>query len=179
MTKTHKRAMAAIVALAITSLSGSAVAQHLHQFLHGDRTLALSGSGSSDQNFDSNVASIELDMAWFWTDVTAMALRQGFGFADTRGTGDWNGSTRLAFDYFFPFERCAPFLGASIGFLYGDNVNNTFVAGPEIGWRHFINETTFVNVLVEYQFLFSGADKDIEQFDDGRFVYTLGFGVRL
>ncbi len=73
----------------------------------------------------------------------------------------------------------AAFVGVSIGYLYGDNVNDTFIAGPEVGLRYFINDTTFVNMLVEYEFLFEDADEVDEQFDDGRYVYTVGLGVRL
>lgn len=145
----------------------------------GDRTLALSGSGSSDSEFDSNVGSIELDLAMFLTDATAVSLRQGIGFADSRGSSDWNASARLALDYFFDFTPMVPFVGVSIGYLYGDNVNDTFIAGPEVGLRYFINDTAFVNMLVEYEFLFEDADEVDEQFDDGRYVYTLGLGVRL
>lgn len=180
MTITHnKRSMAAVFALAMTCAAVTAVAQPMGGFLEGDRTLAISGSGSSDHDFDSTVASVELDMAWFLTDFTAFAVRQGVGYADTRGSGDWNASTRVALDYFLPIGRCAPFVGAGFGYLYGDNVKDTFFAGPEIGLRRFINDATFINVVVEYQFLFESADEAIEQFDDGRFVYTLGLGVRL
>ena len=174
------KCLVTVLTLAVVCFTPPTFAQVLTDgFMRGDRSLALSGSGSSDRDFDSNVASGELDLAWFLTDVTAVSLRQGFGFADTRGSSDWNASTRLALDYFFDFWPCAPFAGASIGYLYGDNVKNTFVAGPEIGFRHFINATTFFNVLVEYQFLFEDADDAEKQFDDGRFVYTLGLGVRL
>lgn len=182
--KSHQMA---ILIMTITFFCGSAIAaEHMHEaesmgrfFERGDHTLTISGSGSSDHEFDSNVSSIELDLATFLTDSTAIAIRQGVGYADTRGNDDWNASTRLALDYFIPFEPCVPFVGLNFGYLYGDNVNETFIAGPELGLRHILNETTFINILVEYQFLFEDADEADEQFDEGRFVYTLGLGVRL
>jgi hypothetical protein len=125
------------------------------------------------------VAALEVDYAHFLTDAVALALRQGIGFADVGGRDDWNGSTRLALDYYFSGRRAVPFVGVNIGYLYGDAVKESFVAGPEAGLRAFINNTTFVNFVLEYEFLFEDANDADEQFDEGRFVYALGLGVKL
>jgi hypothetical protein len=82
-------------------------------------------------------------------------------------------------DFNFPFERYVPYLGATIGYLYGDDsVDEQFIAGPEAGLKSFVNDTTFILAAVEYQFLFDDADDADEAFDDGRFVYTLGIGFK-
>lgn len=174
-----RRIIAMGMVLAAVAAANLAVAQDLPEFREGDRTFALSGSGSSDNDFDTTVASIEFEYGVFFTDTVAGMLRQGIGFADTGDGSDWNGSTRLALDWFFPTEAAVPFLGANIGYLYGDTVEEQFIAGPEAGLRVFVNETTFVNAVIEYQFLFEDADEADETFDDGRFVYALGLGVRL
>ena len=71
-----------------------------------------------------------------------------------------------------------PYIGANIGYAYGDQVNDTFLAGPEGGVKYFVNNTTFIFLSVEYQFFFDEGD-DIEgAFSDGQFVYGLGIGFK-
>jgi hypothetical protein len=140
--------------------------------------MTLSGSGSSDNDFDTTVASVEAALGMFLTPSVEGIIRQGIAFADTPDDSDWNGSTRLGLDYNFPFDRYVPFLGATVGYLYGDSVKEQFIAGPEAGLKSFVNETTFILAAVEYQFLFEDADEADEAFDDGRFVYTLGVGFK-
>jgi hypothetical protein len=49
---------------------------------------------------------------------------------------------------------------------------DTWAGGPEAGVKYFINQTTFVSLLVQYQFSFRDA------FNEGMFIYGLGLGVR-
>ena len=72
-----------------------------------------------------------------------------------------------------------PFIGAQLGYIYGDNTSDTWVAGPEAGVKYFINSTTFVVGAVEYQFFFDDSDDASDNFDDGQFIYSLGLGVIL
>jgi hypothetical protein len=147
-------------------------------FNAGDMEFTLAGSGTSDNDFDTTTASAEASLGVFLTPTIEGVLRQGIGFADTPGDSDWNGSTRVGVDFHFPFDRYVPYLGASIGYLYGDSVDEQFIAGPEAGLKSFVNETTFILAAVEYDFLFDDADEADEAFDDGRFVYTLGVGFK-
>jgi len=144
----------------------------------GNYEFTLAGSGSSDKNFDTTTASAEGALGYFFTPVIEGVIRQGIGFSDTQDDTDWNGSTRLAVDFNIPLERFVPYLGGSLGYLYGDNVEEQFIAGPEAGLKSFVNDTTFILAAVEYQFLFEDADQADEAFDDGRFVYTLGVGFK-
>lgn len=148
------------------------------QYQMGDRELTLSGSGSSDNSFDTTTFSTEVSFGYFYSDNLEGAIRQGVAVADQPGDNSWNGSTRLAMDYHFDMQEFQPYLGVNIGYLYGDNVNETFLGGPEGGLKAFVNETTFVILSVEYQVLFEDADDADDQFDDGRFVYGLGLGFK-
>lgn len=149
------------------------------QFQMGDKELTLSGSGSSDNEFDTNIFSVEAGLGYFASDHLEVLLRQGIFFADVQDADNvWNGSTRLGLDYHFGSQMWQPFLGASIGYLYGDSVQETFLAGPEVGVKAFANTTTFIQASIEYQFLFEDADEVDEQFDDGRYVYNLGIGFK-
>ena len=93
--------------------------------------------------------------------------------ADAGNDQAWNGSTRFAVDYYWSVGNCRPFLGANLGYLYGDNVEEQFIAGPEAGIKHCLNESTFLYANIEYQFLFKNADQ-ANNIDDGRFAYALG-----
>lgn len=144
----------------------------------GDYEFSLAGSGSSDNDFDTTTLSAEGSLGYFFTPVIEGLIRQGIGFSDNPDDSDWNGSTRLGVDFNFPFDRFVPYLGASLGYLYGDSVEEQFIAGPDIGLKSFVNETTFILAAVEYEFLFDDKDEADEAFDDGRFVYTLGIGFK-
>lgn len=143
--------------------------------------MTASGSGSSDNEFDSTGLSAEASVGYYFTRGWEVALRQGIGFSHLKDKGsNWNGSTRLALDYNMRFglNQFRPYLGINIGYLYGEGVSDQFIAGPEGGLKLYLNSSTFLLAAVEYQILFRESDKFSDQFDDGRFVYTLGLGYR-
>ncbi|MBE0504194.1 MAG: hypothetical protein IBX46_08715 [Desulfuromonadales bacterium] len=148
------------------------------QFQTGDMELTLNGNGSSDNDFDTTVAGVEASLGYFVSDNLEALVRQGVSVIDVPGENVWNGSTRLGLDYHFDLEMWQPFVGASIGYIYGDSVKDQFIAGPEVGIKAFVNTTTFILASVEYDFLFENADEIDDQFDDGRFVYNLGVGFK-
>ncbi len=166
----------AVVSLFCLILPAAAFAQG---FTQGDKDLTLSGSGSSSKDFDSTAFSIEGYLGYFFTDNLEGMIRQGVGYADVPGSdNNWNASTRVALDYHFDLGRWWPFVGANLGYIYGDQVHDTWVAGPEGGVKFFVNETTYVLGLIEYEFFFDSSDNIDDAFDDGRFVYILGVGFR-
>ncbi len=145
-------------------------------FEPGDFELTLGGSGSSDESFDGTTFNIEAGLGYFMTENFEAVWRQGVSYADRPGNDDWNASSRVAFDYNFDLGTWYPYLGVNIGYLYGDTVEEQFIAGPEGGVKIFANDTTFILAGIEYQFLFEDADEAEDNFDDGRFVYLLGIG---
>ena len=147
-------------------------------FKAGDYTLTLGGGGNSDKDLDNSILSFNVGLSNFITDQTAVAARQELNFADAGSNQSWNGSTRFALDYHWTFGNCRPFAGANIGYLYGDNVEEQFIAGPEFGLKHFIEESAFIYLNAEYQFLFKDTDQANNSLDDGRFVYGIGLGFR-
>ncbi len=147
-------------------------------FNQGDWELTLVGSGSNDSDFDAGGFSVNANVGYFIVDNLEIVVRQGFGYTDFGGDSDWIGATRVAIDYHFDLERFQPFIGASIGYLYGDRTVDTFAAGPEAGLKFFVNETTFIYGSVAYEFLFDDAGDADDNFDDGQFVYALGIGFK-
>jgi outer membrane protein W len=169
-----------ILFLIITTLTISQVwgADEIPQFQQGDQTLSIGGNGNSNKEFSNNALSFNVAWSTFVCDEVALALRQEISFADVSNDQAWNASTRFAVDYYFGTGRVKPFVGANIGYLYGDNVKEQFIAGPEVGIKTFLNSSTFIYLNAEYQFLFQDADQADNNFDNGRFVYSLGLGFR-
>ncbi|MFO7965950.1 MAG: hypothetical protein R6U50_18630 [Desulfobacterales bacterium] len=174
-----KKLILAMAVLGLTLGAGMASAQDWG-FRMGDFELTMQGSGSSDDELDNTVLSVEAGLGYFMSDALELGVRQGIGFVDIEGgDDDWSGSTRGFLDLHFGIGGLYPFIGVNFGYLYGDNVNETWIAGPEIGIKGFVSETAFIYGLVEYNVTFDDADEVDENFDDGRFVYALGLGVRL
>jgi len=78
----------------------------------------------------------------------------------------------------FDLEAWQPFVGGNFGYVYGDAVNDTFEAAPEAGVKYFVNSTTFIFAMVEYQFFFDSGDDIDNAFSDGQFLWSLGLGFR-
>ena len=148
------------------------------QFQAGDKELTLSGNGVSDNEFEKTDFSTQVSFGHFFSNNLEGVIRQGVNIVDQPGDNSWHASTRLALDYHFDLQKFQPYVGVNIGYLYGDNVTETFVGGPEAGLKAFVNSTTFIVLSAEYQVLFEDADDADDQFDDGRIVYGLGLGFK-
>lgn len=142
----------------------------------GETEFTLAGAGSNDKDFESGTFNISADLSTYISDVWSVGLRQDVGYSDqANGGSDWSGASQVFTQIHFG-ERVRPFVGAGIGYLYGDGVDDTFFGGPEAGVRVYVKPETFIFGRVAYQFLFESGDDLTDQFDDGRFVYTVGIG---
>lgn len=147
-------------------------------FMPQDWELTLQGSGTSDDEVDNTTFSIETSLGYFFTRNLELGLRQGIGYLDVEdGDDQVDGSTRLFVDYHFDYWQMQPFLGVNLGYLYGDGVVDSWIAGPEVGLKIFVLSSTFLYALMEYNFTFEDSDDAGDAFDDGRFVYAFGMGT--
>ena len=145
----------------------------------GDREFTLSGTGTSDEEFDNTTMAVDFGLGYFFSENLEGVLRQNVTLAEVPGDDEiWNGSTRIGFDFNFNLEKLRPFVGATIGYLYGESTEESFIAGPEAGLKYFVNETTFIVGSLGYDFVFEDADEADDAFNDGRFVYNFGIGFR-
>lgn len=147
-------------------------------FEEGDKEVTLSGTAANGNDFDGVTAGINGSIGYFMTDNLELSLRQTVTYTDIGVDASMNGSTRVALDFHFDMEALQPFVGANFGYVYGDAVNDTFEAAPEGGVKWFVNSTTFLFAMVEYQIFFDSASEANNAFNDGQFVYTLGIGFR-
>lgn len=143
----------------------------------GDRAFTLSGSGTSNDDFDNNAISASIEFGYFNTPQLEYLVRQSLSFVEPEdGDSDWNGATRVGVDYHFGTGKMRPLIGATLGGVYGDKVDETFSAGLEIGMKYYAKEKTYITALVDYQFFFESSNDIENNFDDGAVFYTLGIG---
>lgn len=143
----------------------------------GDWEFLLSGSGNSDEDVETGTFNAAADLGQYITDDILVALRQSVGYTDFNEGTDWTGNTRIAADYHFDFDRFRPFIGANIGYVYGDSVRDTWAAGPEAGLKWYLQDDAFIFGRAEYQFFFRNGDEFEDNFDEGNFIYTVGIGL--
>ncbi|WP_040481156.1 outer membrane beta-barrel protein [Vreelandella boliviensis] len=147
----------------------------------GEREFSISGTGSNDRNFNSGNFGVTGDLGWYLRDNMVAGVRQSVNYADVEGEGVtddfWNGSTRGYLNYQFLDGRARPFVGASLGGVYGDGVKDSAFAGLETGMKYYVLPKTYFLARAEYQFLFSDTNDATDAFqDDGIWAYTIGLG---
>ena len=160
------------------ALLPAASAQAQQYFEAGTFELTLSGSGSSNEDVDAGSFGIGASFGYFPVDQLEVLVRQTLNYNDANlGGTSVNATTAVAVDYHFDLDRFQPFVGAAVGYFYGDSdVDETFFGGPEAGLKYFVKDDTFIYGLASYQFFFDDFDDADEVFDDGSFVYQVGIG---
>ena len=152
-----------------------------YDYHRGDMEFMISGAGNSDKDFNRSDINADATLGFYPMEYLEIFLRQGIRYADISG-GDnlWLASSRGGFDIVFDLSRLKPFIGGNVGYIYGSNewIKDQWVAGPEAGLRFFATNTAFLYAQIEYQFLFDDTDEAEEQFEDGRYVYSLGVGFK-
>ncbi len=143
----------------------------------GDRTFTLSGSGSSDKNFNDNTFGVNGEFGMFTTDNLQFGVRQTINASLVdNGEDNWNGATRLFADYHFGSAKFLPFVGANIGGIYGENIDETAIAGLELGFKAYVLDKTYITLQAEYDFFFESTDEIDSNYDDGAVFYSVGIG---
>ena len=147
----------------------------------GNREFSISGTGGSDQNFDSGSFGVTGDFGWYMRDNMVAGIRQSVNYASIEGVSIqddfWNGSTRGYINHQFLADRARPFIGASLGGVYGDGIKNSAFAGLETGVKYYVLPKTYLLARIEYQFLFDSTNDATDAFqDDGAWAYTVGMG---
>jgi hypothetical protein len=144
------------------------------QFEAGNWALTLAATGQNDQDFDGGSVGASGSLGYFLSKEFEVGVRQGLTWSDAVGGGGsaWTGDTRVFADYHFDMDRWQPYVGAFIGYIYGDVSEESWVGGPEVGVKYFVNSTTFIDLNAAYAFNLE------EGLDEGGFFYQLGIGFR-
>ncbi len=146
----------------------------------GNWELTLQGSGSGNKELSAANLGAAAGVGYFFTKNAEVGIRQGISYSDfdhdakghrTGGGTSWDGSTAVFGDWHFDLDRWQPFAGVSLGYVYGDSTDDTWIAGLEGGVKYYLQRAAFIYATVAYQFDLN------EAFGDGQFVYGLGIGV--
>jgi hypothetical protein len=148
--------------------------------------LTLGATASNGNKFNGFSGAGDISIGYYFSENLELAVRQSITYTDvaTAGKGSAiDGTTRLAVDWHFQglgdHSQFVPFVGANLGFVYGDNVKDTWEAAPEAGVKWYMNSSTFVYAMAEYEFFFKKGNSVGNGFRDGQFVYSVGIGFRL
>lgn len=150
------------------------------QAAHGPFELTLGASANNGPDFNGFTGAADGSIGYFFTDALEVGLRQTVAYSDLNGANGWDASTVIALDFHLPItDSLLPFVGANIGYVYGDNgIRDTWEAAPEGGIKFFVNGTTFIYVSAEYQFFFNQNSNAGAAFRNGQFIYGCGIGFR-
>jgi hypothetical protein len=165
-------ASAFLVAVPLVSYAASDVGP-----VKGDQSFTISGSGNSDKDFDNNAYGLSGEWGYYLTDKWLAGVRQSLNGSDLENAGNsWSGATRGFIQYNFLDGKYRPYLGVNLGGIYGESVSETGAAGIEGGVKVYVLEKTFINVGMEYSFLFEDTDDFDNSSNDGLWLYNVGVG---
>ncbi len=168
-----RKALFVVAALAMIPTVAQA-----QNFQAGNWELTLGGGGSSNKGLTQGSFNVNGSIGYFLTKDLEIALRQQVSYADFNNGTTVAASTRVAGDWHFDLGNWKPFVGGNLGYTYGSRgVTNTWEVAPEAGVKFFVNSTTFVFGMAEYQIFFRNGNGP--SFNKGSFVYSLGIGVVL
>jgi hypothetical protein len=145
----------------------------------GDSSLQLGGGFIHSQGTDVGVLNVDVGYGYFLTENWQLGLIQTLGYSFIEdGEDQWGASTVPYVNYNFRTkESFQPFVGAFIGASYNeDDITGTL--GPQVGFRSFINDSTYIVVKYRYEWFFDELDYgDVEDnSSDGNHVVSLGVG---
>lgn len=169
MKKTLVLAVSALLAAPLVAFAAGPVA--------GDKSFTVSGSGTSDKDFNDTAYGVSGELGYFLTDGWQAGIRQSVnGLASDDNDNEWAGSTRGFISYNFLDGNYRPYLGVNMGGIYGESVSNTGTAGLEAGLKLYVLEKTYINFGIEYSFLFEDSNDFNNSVDDGLYLYNIGVG---
>lgn len=144
----------------------------------GDMEFTLSGTGFSNKDLDSSSGGASASVGWYLNDTLEAVVRQSITYSNSdAGSDSWAGTTRVALDqHILARGPVRPFVGVNFGGIYGDDTNETWVAGLEAGAKFYVKESTFIFAMVDYGWSFDDGDDADDTFSDGGFTWSLGIG---
>ena len=145
----------------------------------GDSALMLGGSFFKAQGADGGNLNLDVGYGYFLSENWEIGILQNVGYTIIKDDDDiWWASTIPYFNYNFRVkEAFQPFLGAFIGASYNKD-DATGTIGPQLGFRSFVTDSTYVVVKYRYEWFFDELDYDEieDNSSSGNHVVTLGVG---
>jgi hypothetical protein len=168
-----------VVAAAALLLVLFAPPPQAHAEFHArDWELTLAGSARNDADFSQASIGKSGSLGYFATHNLEFSLRDTITYTDEGRSTLTDVRVATAVDWHFPLgqsHRFIPFIGATLGYQFGNGVLDTWYAGPEAGIKYFLNNDTFLFARAEYDIFF---DTTGDSSSDSQFVYQFGLGFR-
>ena len=176
----NKYYVAALIAFSML-MAVSAVPTHAEDG-RGDSVLQLSGGFVHAQGADVGTLNLDVGYGYFLTENWEVGIMQTVGYSFIDGARDqWVASTIPYVNYNIRGlslnDTFQPFIGAFVGASYNsDDITGTL--GPQIGFKSFVNDSTFIIVKYRYEWYFNELSySDVrDTSSDGSHVATLGVG---
>jgi hypothetical protein len=151
--------------------------EHSYQYpTKGSWEFTLGGSGSADKHFNNGGFALAGSLGYYLTDVFEISARQNAQLSDF-GNSQFQGQTRVALDFNLGDGPIRPVLGGNIGYVYGDQVHDTWSAAPELGFKIYLQKNVFLDLMGEYQFFFQKGNQIDDAFDTGAFLFEVSLGL--
>ncbi len=116
-------------------------------------------------------------VGYFICDPLELSLRESVLYSSFPNGTNAVINSRLALDYELGRGRLRPFIGAEAGYVIGLHSASSLEAGPEIGVRYFLKDSTFVYGAAEWERFFrqSSFRGGIRQ---SEIIFSFGIGFR-
>ena len=145
----------------------------------GDSSLMLGGGFFHSQGTDVGLLTLDVGYGYFLSDNWEVGILQTFSYTVIDDDSDfWWASTIPFFNYNFRAKEVfQPFVGAFIGASYNED-DATGTVGPQLGFKSFVNDSTFIMLKYRYEWFFNELDYDEieDNSSEGNHVVTLGVG---
>jgi hypothetical protein len=142
----------------------------------GTWEFTLGGSGSADNHFNSGGFSLAASLGYYLSDLFEIVARQNASLSDF-GSSVFQGQTRVALDLNFGSGPVRPVIGGNVGYVYGDEIRDTWSAAPEAGLKIYMKKDVFLSLMGEYQFFFQKANEADTAFHNGMFLFEVALGL--
>ncbi len=145
----------------------------------GDHEFTLGGNGSTNKNLDNSIGGATASYGYYFTNAWEGVIRQALSYSNPQGNGGntWTGETAGALDYhLIDHGAVRPFVGASLGWLYGNHGRDTAAAGLEGGAKFYVMPRTFIYAMADYNWLFRHDRAVAHNFNNGVWNWSVGMG---
>lgn len=94
--------------------------------------VVVAGVGGSNDRFNAGGAEAAVSIGYYLNDVVKISVRQNGSYSDQGKNAPeiWNSTCRAALDLHLPLGIFVPYVGVNFGYVYGDTVRDSMMAGP-------------------------------------------------
>lgn len=136
----------------------------------GNWEATLSGAGQSDDDFNDADFGVIGSIGYYFSKNVLVTFKQGLTFSGQGSSDTFNARSVFQGAYQWDLGRWQPYLGLNLGGIYGANINDDGVVGPEAGLKYYVNESTFMFGNIAYETLIDNCCTN------GNIPYALGIG---